>query len=399
MNTLHTLAPAQSHTPTIVFVDDEEEILFALRGLFRKEPYRISYFTSGQAALDFLAQNEADVIVSDMRMPEMSGTELLEKSARINPRAFRMILSGCEEKSIVLNALSQGFAEHYIMKPWSDDDLRATIRAAVSLQRKLKQQRLLEILSSHKSLPSPPRLHMRLLDLLKENHSQAQVADELEKHPALVAKLLHIANSVFYSVRNPVTSVHTAITFIGIDEVVNIVLGFEAFHNINKSSDAWVIQRLEQQWDMSVRRAQVARLIAAQWPVKIDVQEPYTAALMLDVGLVLRFCSAPGLFHEFESSQRNDHENPIAREEQFFGTNHAELSAAILTYWNFPASLVAAVANQHAHAGESEATLVTQIASVLVDGRNGYPYDPRVDAAIPEFQQIAFPESLSNTTS
>ncbi len=391
MTAAHALAPAQPHVPTIVFVDDEEAILLALRGLLRKEGYLIHTFKSGTSALSFLEQNEADVIVSDMRMPEMTGVELLERSAVINPRALRIILSGYEEKSVVLNVLSNGLTHHYIMKPWDDDNLRATIREGVTLQRNSRQQRLLEILHSFNHLPSPPRLHTRLLELLKETHSPKEMVAEIERNPALVAKLLQIANSVFYSVRNPVTSVSTAVTFIGTDEVVTIVLGFEAFKNVNRSSDPSIEHRIEQQWDLSVLRAQVARTIASHWPTKVDPQEPYTAALMLDIGLVLRLCSAPERLREFESLQVGDDHNPIKLEAEFFGASHSELGAAVLTHWNFPAPLIAAVANHHSHAGDSDTTLITQLSSAFVDGRNALPHDPRVDAMKEEFVGVLAP--------
>jgi len=79
--TIHSdIQPHKKNIPSLVIIDDEEAILRSLRSLLRRDGYNMNFFTSGYEALKFLEQNEVDVILSDMRMPEMNGTELLAKS-------------------------------------------------------------------------------------------------------------------------------------------------------------------------------------------------------------------------------------------------------------------------------------------------------------------------------
>ena len=105
--------PHKKIMPSLIIVDDEEAILRSFKSLFRRDGYNMNFFTSGYEALTFLEKNEVDVIISDMRMPEINGTELLSRSIKTNPNAIRIIVSGYEEKSIILDALSEGLAKHY----------------------------------------------------------------------------------------------------------------------------------------------------------------------------------------------------------------------------------------------------------------------------------------------
>lgn len=97
---------------SVLFLDDEEGILASLRSLFRSEGYTLNFFRSGKEALSFLRENTVDVIITDMRMPEMSGVEFLNAASSICPEAIRVMLSGFEDKGVVIDSLTRGFAQH-----------------------------------------------------------------------------------------------------------------------------------------------------------------------------------------------------------------------------------------------------------------------------------------------
>ena len=80
--------------PSILFVDDEEPILSSLKSLFRKEAYNLFTFTNGKDAVEFIKHHPIDIIVSDMRMPELSGIEFLNQASNISPESVRIMLSG-----------------------------------------------------------------------------------------------------------------------------------------------------------------------------------------------------------------------------------------------------------------------------------------------------------------
>jgi diguanylate cyclase (GGDEF)-like protein/PAS domain S-box-containing protein len=121
---------AEQVRTTLLLVDDEQNILNALRRLFRRDGYRILTAGSGAEALELLALNPVQVIISDQRMPEMSGVELLSKVKDLYPQTVRMVLSGYSDLSAVTDAINKGAIWKYISKPWDDESLVQEVRAA-----------------------------------------------------------------------------------------------------------------------------------------------------------------------------------------------------------------------------------------------------------------------------
>jgi len=122
-------APTAAQQSTLLLVDDEQNILNALRRLFRREGYHVLTAGSGAEALELLALNPVQVIISDQRMPEMSGVEFLSRVKELYPRTVRIVLSGYSELSTVTDAINRGAIWKYISKPWDDEDLLQEIRA------------------------------------------------------------------------------------------------------------------------------------------------------------------------------------------------------------------------------------------------------------------------------
>jgi putative nucleotidyltransferase with HDIG domain len=118
----------QQHT--VLFVDDEVNILKALQRLLRTEDMNILCASRGQEALETLEKNPAQVVVSDQRMPEMSGVDLLSQVRERWPDVIRMMLTGYTEMDVAVEAINRGEIYRLITKPWNDDELRATIRQA-----------------------------------------------------------------------------------------------------------------------------------------------------------------------------------------------------------------------------------------------------------------------------
>lgn len=117
---------------TVLFVDDEENILKSLRRGLMDEPYDALFAGSGKKALEILKQQEVHVLVTDMRMPEMGGLELLKTVKKEYPNLIRIVLSGYTQVSTLLTAINQGEIYKYITKPWKlEDDFKPAIRDAV----------------------------------------------------------------------------------------------------------------------------------------------------------------------------------------------------------------------------------------------------------------------------
>jgi response regulator RpfG family c-di-GMP phosphodiesterase len=115
---------------TLLLIDDEPNILNSLKRLFRRENFRVLTANSGREALELLAVSQVQVIISDQRMPEMSGVELLSRVKELYPDTVRMVLSGYSELSTVTEAINRGAIWKYLSKPWDDDKLRDEVRQA-----------------------------------------------------------------------------------------------------------------------------------------------------------------------------------------------------------------------------------------------------------------------------
>jgi diguanylate cyclase (GGDEF)-like protein/PAS domain S-box-containing protein len=121
---------AEGEGKTLLLVDDEVHVLDALNRALRTEGYRILRAGNPAEALRLLATNRVGVIVSDHRMPEMSGIELLRKIKTLHPDTVRIMLTGCADMQTVTDALNESEVFKILFKPWSNEELRGEIRNA-----------------------------------------------------------------------------------------------------------------------------------------------------------------------------------------------------------------------------------------------------------------------------
>lgn len=128
---------------TLLLLDDEENILRSLVRLFRRDGYRILAASSVNDAFELLATNDVQVILSDQRMSDMSGTEFLGRVRVLYPDTVRLVLSGYTDLATVTEAINRGEIYRFLTKPWNDDDLREHIRQAFTTHENLPHHRVL----------------------------------------------------------------------------------------------------------------------------------------------------------------------------------------------------------------------------------------------------------------
>src|SRR5262249_12065549 len=110
-------------------VDDEEEILTSLRGLLRTE-FNLHTAQSGEEALEIMRRNVIHVILTDQRMPQMTGVELLREARHVCPEAIRIVFTGYADIKAVIDAINQGHIFHYLTKPWDPEELVTVLHQA-----------------------------------------------------------------------------------------------------------------------------------------------------------------------------------------------------------------------------------------------------------------------------
>lgn len=117
---------------TVLFVDDDSCVLQTLKLGLIGEPYKRLFARSAKEALEILESNAVHVIVTDLKMPEMGGLELLRIVKENWPATVRMVLSGFAQVSMLMNAINQGNIYKFIMKPWRiEDEFKPAIRQAL----------------------------------------------------------------------------------------------------------------------------------------------------------------------------------------------------------------------------------------------------------------------------
>ena len=128
--------PPTSNVPArLLCVDDEPNILSALRRVFRGQPYVVETAASGAEALERLAQAPCDGVISDMRMPGMDGAELLERVRQRWPETVRILLTGFADITSTIAAINQGEIFRYLAKPWNEAELLHTVEQALARKR------------------------------------------------------------------------------------------------------------------------------------------------------------------------------------------------------------------------------------------------------------------------
>ena len=139
----------------IVLVDDEDMVLTSLKSFLDLETdYEVLTFNSVNKALDHIANNEIDLVISDYLMPEMDGIKFLARVREIKPEVPRIILTGYADKENAIKAINEVGLFQYIEKPWDNDDILIIIRNGLEKQRLLRrlQEKMSEINRAHSDL-------------------------------------------------------------------------------------------------------------------------------------------------------------------------------------------------------------------------------------------------------
>ena len=121
----------------VLYLDDEENNLFSFKATFRFK-YNVFIASKGAEALDIIRDNEIHVIITDQRMPEMTGVEFLEEVIKIKPEPIRILLTGYTDMTAVVDAINKGKIFHYLNKPWKEEEISETVSRAFEIYEKKK---------------------------------------------------------------------------------------------------------------------------------------------------------------------------------------------------------------------------------------------------------------------
>lgn len=318
----------------ILFVDDEKQILKSLRRVFFKSDYNCFYADSGEKALKILNEYNINLIISDVRMPEMDGFELLKKVKDDYPEVIRLILSGYSKKEDVVDALGKNLMRTYLQKPWNNSELLNIIRKVFEFEDIIADEKLLEYFNNLESLPTVPEIYIKINKMIDENESAEHISKEIEKDQSLSVTILKIANSAFYD--NNIGSVKQAIMYVGLTNLKNIILSNSVFNSTN-------LDNMKDLWKHALLTNKIAGFIYKKILLK-KIPELYSSAgLLHDIGRVV-------IMDYFENENRNMNillnNNPvdlkirIQYENEMIGFDHVKIGGYLLNWWGIPYPII-----------------------------------------------------------
>ena len=331
----------------LLFVDDEPKVLQGLQRQLRpmRNDWDMHFVEGGTQALEFMATHSVDVVVSDMQMPGMNGSQLLNTVSKLHPHTVRIVLSGHAERESVLQLV--GPAHQYLSKPCNAEELRNAIARAFALRDLLFNEKLKQLATRVKCLPSLPALYQQLNEeFQKDEPSLDRVGEIISRDIGMTTKILQLVNSAFFGLPQPVSNPAEAIMYLGLTTVRSLVLSLELFSQFDQKQCQ--LLPLEVLANHSWMTGVAARRIAQMEHQNMTMMDQcFLAGLLHDTGQLIL---AVGLAEEYAGvlqSAKDQHRPVWEVEREYFGASHADVGAYLLALWGLPNPLVEAVATHH----------------------------------------------------
>ncbi len=332
---------------SILFVDDEPNILDGIQRMLRgkRVEWDLAFACSGPEALQRMEERPFDLVVSDMRMPIMDGTQLLAIVMVKYPDTIRFILSGFADQELILKSI--GSTHQFLSKPCETTVLIHSIERAFAVRDYLKKDSLKRLVTQIKSIPCLPDLYLQVVEELKSpNASTQRVGQIITKDIGMSAKLLQLVNSAFFGLRRRVNDPAQAASLLGLDILKSVVLMMQVFSQMNQAlPEGWSLESL---WDHSLRVARGSQLMAKHVQVdKKSVDDAFMAGLFHDLGKLVLAANLPEKYKEVMTLNEVHRVDMLEAERQVLGGTHEEVGAYLLGLWGFSDSLIEAAGFHH----------------------------------------------------
>ncbi|MBV5306292.1 MAG: HDOD domain-containing protein [Desulfobulbaceae bacterium] len=333
---------------TILFVDDEPKILKSLRRMLYplSTDWNMIYVESGAHALEILAQTPTAVLVSDMRMPSMTGLELLKIVQNRYPEIVRVMLTGQPGKDMYCDVMA--ISHYFLWKPTSFENFEALFGRIKELDSILKDEHLVRLIGGISSLPSLPELFTRLTELLdKPEANSAQIATVIGDDLAMTAQILKLVNSAFFNLLKRVDTLSDAVAYLGLDMIRNLVLVQHLFSQF--TPEEYQEFQLNQSWQHSFCVANLSeQIVTSQCKIGQDHKHhSYLAGLLLDIGKLVLIRHLPDTYREILVKVAQEDRAQVETEREYLGTDHAAIGAYLASLWGLPREIFESIALHH----------------------------------------------------
>lgn len=322
----------------ILFVDDELSILKSIRRLFLKSGYNIFLANSAKEGLEIIRTSNIDVVVSDVKMPEVDGLAFLRQVKENYPGIDRIVLSGFVEMDLVLRAIIKGIAFDYITKPWSNDVLVDKLNYVILMREQVNNPKIIEKLNQVEILPKTESIYKELVDSLSSDESIEKIISIIKRDISITTKVMQLVNSAFYT-KNKIGSLEQAVEILGIRGIKNIAYNSALNSKIDLNNVQ--IRDLEKYNKLIVYTNNIFKNI-----YELYKNEPIPRELEL-IGLI-PFIGKVILLNEYFDRYREIIELLMADihmsfweaqlKSKYTDFTYVELGAYFLNIWNFPIS-------------------------------------------------------------
>jgi putative nucleotidyltransferase with HDIG domain len=329
----------------ILFVDGDAKVLDGLRRMLyhTRTKWEMVFVTSGIRALELLDESEFDLLVTEIRMPDINGIELLNAVVKRHSQVIRFVLSGVANPEITWHSVA--LAHQYLVKPCRGEGLQATIERALTFRVLLDRPALKPLVSGVNALPSLPSSYARLLKVLQDSDtSPRDVGEIIATDVAMTAKILQVVNSAFFGLRRHISNPTDAVIYLGLETVRALALTAGAFSQFEAQGRI----NAKELRDHSVRVGVLARRVAAGVNLaKTAIDDCFTGGLLHDVGKLVLSAKYPEQYDQawFVRQQRNLVQ--VEAERELFGVSHAEVGGYLLWLWGLPDPVIEAVVRHH----------------------------------------------------
>nr|MBV6630329.1 HDOD domain-containing protein [Oceanococcus sp. HetDA_MAG_MS8] len=308
----------------VLFLDDEPLVLQGIaRSLaFAPEHWMLEFCTTGQQALESMRATSYDIVFSDLRMPDMSGAEVLEAFMRDSPNTLRVILSGYSDDQLTIATLE--VAQQFLVKPYSGDALIALIQAQESYLQEQHDPEVTRLIGSLRRLPPAPSAVHMMRQLGADNDDLEAIVDIAGRDPSMTAMVMRMANSAYFRPADPICDLHTAALRLGTQTLKTLLLAAGIFRKdvFTASTELDAFSR------RAIQAVGIAKVLCA---AECD-QAMLTATLLADVGRIVLHC--------------NGHQQ-WAPSDQPDADCHAAIGAYLLQCWGLPSDIVSLVRHHH----------------------------------------------------
>ncbi len=324
--------------PRLLFVLGDQAAAASLGARLLKTPLSVEtrHMPTAETALADLAGRPADSVFTDVHLEGMDGVDLCRAVETRFPDVVRVLVADARE---VGSLTSSGVAHRCLPRPWDLDAIAEVLRRRYELEAWLAEPGLQQALQRTERLPSAPSAYTAIAaEMRAKDPSLARVAAIISQDPALTAKVLQHVNSAFFAFRQEITTIDKAVTMIGMNPIMALVMSVGLYGRPSPATAA-AAESIRQR---SLAVAAFTRIVARIEGVSAtDRDTAFLAGMLHDCGKLVMATSWPGDYAGYLDG------DDLAAESSAFGADHALIGAYLLSTWNLADNVVEAVAHHH----------------------------------------------------